>query len=439
MEKKEKKETICIIGLGYVGLTLGVVFAEEGFPVIGVDTNPELIARLKEHKPHFYEPRLEETLKKCQQELSYATTIPKSGADIYVISVGTNVTEYGKPDYSAVESATDAIAAVLKKGDMVILRSTVTVGTTRVRVKERLEALTGLLVGEDFDLVFAPERTIEGKALEELRKIPQVVGGCTKAGTTRAAKLFGNITEDIVEVDSPEEAEFVKLASNAHRDLSFAFANNLAQITSHHNVNVHNVIRAANHGYERNRIALPSPGVGGYCLTKDPILLAESGGEGSGVDRLLKEGRQVNARMPGHVADILTRFRNYSKIAQPQIVIFGLAFKGDPPTSDCRFSPSMEFVSELRELGFDNISGYDPLVEDNIFEAWDVVRHRTLNEALSYGTVLVFMHRNEEYRRLSSESLIQNGTKLIVDTWSIFDFDHQTHNVDYASLSHRTF
>ena len=271
----EFTDTVVVLGLGYVGLTLGTVFAEEGAHVIGVDINETVIDMLSNGIPHFYEPGLEEKLFACTERLEFRTTIPPLIAPAtYVISVGSNISKHGEPDYSHIERASEHISKALKQGDMVILRSTVPIGTTRNRVIPILEKHSHLKAGNDFFVAFAPERTIEGKALEELRTLPQMIGGYSLACRQKAEQFFSKISQHIVLLDTLEEAELAKLISNAYRDLSFAFANSIALIASEHNINISTVINAANDGYKRNNIPLPSPGVGGYCLSKDPQLLA---------------------------------------------------------------------------------------------------------------------------------------------------------------------
>ncbi len=435
-------EKACVIGLGYVGLTLAVVLAEVGYEVTGVDANTRVIEGLRNGKPHFHEPELPERMHAMQAtegRLSFATEIPASDTPrTYIISVGTNIDDEHKPDYSHVRGASQAIAKHLKKGDLVILRSTVTLLATREIVVPILAEGSGLSAGIDFHVAFAPERTVEGKALEELRSLPQVVGGLTPACTELAEAFFSRIASDVVVVGTLEEAELVKLMSNAYRDLMFSFSNNLALIASRYNLDINTAIRAANKGYERNRIPLPSSGVGGYCLTKDPHLLAHGAHHELGA--LHREGRKVNLQMPSHAVGIIDEFMKQSMNEGKRIVILGLAFKGSPATSDVRFSPSQDVVNELHARGYQDLYGYDPHVPEEVFKAWGVTRLQTLDEVNEKGDVMIFMHWNEHYGAHASKLPESGDGRLVMDPWGMYDKkDLMLRGYAYANLGYRSF
>lgn len=447
LEQTRREDIVCVVGLGYVGLTLAVTFAEEGATVFGIDSNEAIIDALESGMPHFYEPGLEEKIAAHAGRLTFSTSIADAKtATAFVISVGSNVDEAGKPDYSHVERSSKDIGGVLKAGDIVILRSTVTVGTTRNRVIPILEKTAGLTAGKDFHVAFAPERTIEGKALEELRTLPQVVAGLTPECRSIAEKLFARFAKHIVPVDTLEEGEMIKLISNAYRDLTFAFANSLALISSVHNVNVNTVIEAANEGYARNRIPLPSPGVGGYCLTKDPLLLTHETEKYEDAGGLLKQGRVVNKLMTGHVADIVHAFVKQSDHTdEPHIVVVGLAFKGSPSTSDVRFSPSEALVRDLRERGYAHISGYDPHVSPDVFEGWQIGRIKDIDEVTKSGDIVIFMHRHENYfdhNKLIFGKDRPRVVKLALDPWGMYNKSREdilNEGIAYANLGYRSF
>jgi len=153
-----------------------------------------------------------------------------------------------------------------------MLRSTVPVGTTRKQVIPVLEHYSGLAAGSGFHIAFCPERTVEGQAIQELSSLPQIVGGLTEACTEKAVSFWSTLTDTVVRVDALEAAELVKLINNSYRDLSFAFANEFALLADRYNIDATRLIAAANEGYPRDKIPRPSPGVGGYCLTKDPVV-----------------------------------------------------------------------------------------------------------------------------------------------------------------------
>ena len=444
LSKKEDTQTVAVIGLGYVGLTLATIFAEVGKKVVGVDQNETIVDMLSNGIAHFYEPGLEEKMLAFKDRLVFRTGIPQENSlCVYIISVGSNLSEMGEPDYSHIDTASIDIADKLKKGDLVILRSTVPIGTTRSRVIPNLEKYSGLIAGKDFFVAFAPERTIEGKALEELRTLPQLIGGYTKACRDKTEQLFSEISQHIVLFDTLEEAELSKLISNSYRDFSFAFANSIALIASEHNINIHTVISGANDGYKRNNIPLPSPGVGGYCLTKDPQLLAYGAKKYQLARDLIYAGRAVNALMPTHVADMIDEFtREVYKGEIPHIIIAGLAFKGAPATSDVRHSPSYELIELLQSRGYGKISGYDPHVSPDVFKDWRIGRIEELHEVPENGDIVILMHRSAHYENINfATAWAQQKNKLLVDPWGMYNHERammSAEDIVYANLSYNS-
>jgi nucleotide sugar dehydrogenase len=259
--------------------------------------------------------------------------------------------------------ACEMVGAALRPGALVVLRSTVPIGTTRGFVEPLLETLSGLTAGADFHLAFAPERTIEGKALQELSTLPQVIGGLDEDSVEATVALFRELTPTIVRVSSLEAAEMVKLVNNCFRDVVFAFSNQMAQVARAYGADIVEVIKAANQGYPRDPVPLPSPGVGGPCLTKDPFILAAAG-VSAGIARPLPLiGREINQAMHGVVADALldelARLRRDPREAD--VLICGLAFKGRPETTDLRGSPALAVAALLRgRVG--RLYGHDPVV-----------------------------------------------------------------------------
>src|SRR3989344_1593971 len=336
---------IGVVGLGYVGLTLGITLADLGFKVKGLDKNTVVENSIQKGSHPFFELGLESLLRDHLNK-NFKVVSNFRGAnncDIYFISVGTPLNRENKPDLKYLGSAAEQLGKVLKYGDTVILRSTVPVGTTRDFVAPILEKSSGLKAGEGFFIAFAPERTIEGKALEELRHLPQVIGGFNHRSAELASSVFSFMTNATVLVDSLEEAEMVKLVNNTYRDVTFAFANEVALIAERWGVDTHRVIDAANYGYDRARVPKPSPGVGGYCLEKDPYIFIDSAGKKGYIPLLFQNARAVSELMVNHVLSEIESFlKKEKKQAQKtKIVILGFAFKGKPVTSDVRGSSTI--------------------------------------------------------------------------------------------------
>lgn len=342
---------VAVYGLGFVGLTLASVLANAGLLVVGVDSNPDVIGKLKQGQPTFFENGLKSLLDSLSQTnpIHFTTNPDEANADIHIVCVGTPVDGNKSPDFSYVIQASEAISRNLKKGDLIVFRSTLPVGTSRHLIIPILEK-GGMKAGIDFFVSFAPERTVEGNALEELRVLPQIIGGLDQTSCDLTAKLFSRITNTIVEVESLEAAEMVKLLNNTYRDLVFSFANEVSKICDGLNVNAFKLIDAANEGYPRNPIPMPSPGVGGICLAKDPYLYTNPYGGANSYRPILGEAsRSINAN--GHL-DVLEKIRRFCQMTGKdmdsiKILLIGLSFKGVPETSDIRESIATKLVRAL--------------------------------------------------------------------------------------------
>jgi UDP-N-acetyl-D-mannosaminuronic acid dehydrogenase len=354
-------DEVVIIGLGYVGLTLAVHMANRGFKIHGVDKSDEVISDLDKGRAHFFEKDFDPIVKTIIQQgtLTYQKTIPPSNCKrIFIITVGTPVDDNGQVSLNSIREVTASITGALNEGDMVILRSTVEVGITREIVKTELDR-----TGKNYLLAFCPERTIEGKALEELATLPQIVGGIDKDSTDAAARMFKQLTKEVIIVDEVEEAETAKLVNNAERDVSFAFANEVAMLCESRGINVENVIHAVNYRYPRSDVKLPGL-VGGPCLAKDTYILAEGFKEYGVTPAIAIASRKLNESLA--VIPIKRIINKLQDAGTPinRIGIVGLAFKGQPPTSDLRGSLVIDIIRTLSTtLPGTPVYGYDSLVK----------------------------------------------------------------------------
>ena len=337
-----------VVGLGYVGITLVAYMATRDVKVYGVDIDHQLVDNLKNRKIHVQEHGLKSAIDTgvTNGKIHLSTSMEPSGS--YVVAVGTPVNESKTPDYQALISTCDTIARVMHIGSIVIFRSTVGVGVTRSLLVKQLEQKSGLLAGKDFFVSFCPERTAEGVALRELAELPQLLSGLTSSCLARAASFWRQLSPTVVECNSLEVAELAKLANNSFRDLSFAFANELASICHNLNIDALEVVEKANQGYVRNRIAFPSIGVGGYCLTKDPYIFANSTINVQESISLSALGREKNDASLNFPIDVVSRWISREQdLSLSSILIVGVAFKGEPATSDIRMSPSVEVLKRL--------------------------------------------------------------------------------------------
>lgn len=428
MQKKfdPLSEVVGILGLGYVGLTLSTVMADIGLSVVGIDKDINLISDLQKYKPHFHEKGLQQMLVSVSKKKSpptYQVGIKKPLADIYIITVGTPIQRPSlDPNLDYVASATREVAKVLKKNDMVILRSTVPVGTTRDIVLPILEKENGLQAGLDFDLAFCPERTVEGKALKELRELPQIIGGLNSKSAERAQALFQKITPTTIILDSIESSEMLKIMDNTYRDITFAYANQIALVCNAKNLNMVQIVNAANQGYNRNNIPLPSPGVGGACLSKDPYILSNVCKKTGINSSLITQGRIINEYMPIHTSNIvLQKLKDLKiKIKNSKIMILGFAFKGKPETSDMRDSPSIDLVKELKNNHVE-ILGHDPLVKDK--EIKDLgVQLTTIEEGFTMADAIIIMINHPSYSDFDFFKLtkFRKNPIVLMDSWNLY-------------------
>ncbi len=418
-----EEKAVAVYGLGFVGLTLACTLANAGMSVIGVDTNEEVLAKLRKNQPTFYEKGLESLL------LSLADTNPlrltsradEHAADIHLISVGTPVNADKQPDMGMIRTIAATISKVLKRGDLVVLRSTVPVGTTRKEVLPVLE-LSGLTAGRDFFLAFAPERTAEGSALEELRTLPQIVGGIDAASVEMTARLFGEITNTIVEVGSLEAAEMVKLMNNTFRDLVFSFANEVAFLCDEFNVDAFRLIQAANEGYPRNPIPMPSPGVAGLCLSKDPYLYSHPQIATSLKPSLGKASRAINGRGVEYVLSKLKKFagRHGLDVDAMKILLVGLAFKGMPETSDYRDSVALELIKSLNKA---NLAIKDFVVSEADIRALGHTPAEDLAVAVRGADAILVMNNHYLNNKFNVVQALQGRRKpvLLFDGWHMFN------------------
>ena len=293
---------VAIVGLGYVGLTLAVALADTGFRVLGIERRADVVELTNGGKPHFSENGLAEMLSHAvaTDHLVAVQGLDETvSANIYVITVGTPLGDDGTARLDFIEAATQAVADNMPDGALVILRSTVKIGTAREVVAPILAAS-----GKRFEIAMCPERTLEGKAMHELRRLPQIVGADTPETRERAAHFFYKLTPTAVQVSSLETAEIIKLVDNTFRDVQFGFANEVARICDAFGVNAMEVIPGGKLGYERTNVALPGL-VGGPCLEKDPHILAQSlRAVGVELD-ITTAARRVNERQPAETVDFI--------------------------------------------------------------------------------------------------------------------------------------
>jgi len=427
--------TAAVVGLGFVGLTFALTLADAGVNIQGIEKDPEVRESLRNGDPHFHERGLEPMLDEhVGDTMSIHADASEADSDIYVLCVNTPLDDDDNIDTSALQGAAREVGENLSVHDLVIVRSTVVTGTCRDVVVPALEAASDLVAGQDFFVAYAPERTVAGNALNELKSLPQVIGGINRSSADYASQLFQMFSKTTVPVSSLEAAETVKLLNNSYRDLRFAFANETAKLCDEWGLDAHEVIHAANEGYDRNQIPSPSPGVGGACLTKDPYFLDLSG-ERRGYDPVLPTAsREVNETMIDFVAEKVGRFVDDRVDGGAKVFVMGMAFKGEPETSDTRHSPSVEVCELLAEL-VDELVVYDPVVDREQLERPDWAVAESPDEGFDDADCVMIMTNHRSFERLNVHELANgmSDPSLLFDPWGVL------HSEEVASLSNVTY
>ena len=415
------------VGLGYVGLTLALALADAGFKITGVDIDEKKVNQLNNGESYIHEIGLPELLREnIGKNFFSSTEIPEDG-DVYIISVGTPIITFEdgqlpQPVMDYLESSLQMIAKTLSSGNLVILRSTVPVATCRDYVIPRLEELTGMRCGFDFHLAFAPERTAEGKAIKELRELPQIIGGYNNDSVEATAAIFRELTSTIVRVDSLEAAEMAKLINNSFRDYVFAYSNFVSQLASEFNLNIFDVIKAANEGYPRDRVPLPSPGVGGPCLTKDPYIFSSVASKVNLKDVVFKDSRYINEGMHPYIVDrIVEKLNKLGKsIKMAKILVCGLAFKGYPETGDIRNSTSVEILKLLESKGA-QMTGYDPVALQEEIDYFNI-KSVNIPEGFEGIDAVLFLNNHRSFERIDVFEMVRSmsDNPIVFDGWNTF-------------------
>ena len=424
-DREEKSARVHIVGLGFVGLTLAISLANIGHRVTGVDTNRALVDSLRAGESPVFEVGLAAKLKNVidRGTLTFENSLEPVGSSIFIIAVGAGYSDTEKADLSAIADVAETLGKGLKPGDQIILRSTVPVGVTTNLLVPLLAQHSGLKIGEEINVSFCPERTLAGQAITELQSLPQIVGGVTPRCTEMAARFWSALSHSVIKVKNPEVAEMAKLANNAFRNVSFAFSNELSFLAEQYNVDVSEVINAANNGYPRNHLPSASPGVGGYCLPKDSMFFSESFDRDASTPSLGALACQINR----HATEFPIRaFERFCKLTKLQCeastaLIIGIAFKGEPETNDLRGSSGLEVAKMLQETGV-KVLVWDAVVTADQASDANLTFTKELSSIIRQADSIFVM--NNHRQNSSIEPFLRSPTdspKFLFDGWKLFD------------------
>ena len=391
------KKTVCVVGLGYIGLPTAALLASNGYQVVGVDLNTHAVETINQGRIHIVEPDLDAFVRSAvSAERLKAFTTPQAG-DVYMICVPTPFHEgegIPQPNIDYVLAATRSIAGFVKPGDLVILESTSPVGTTQ-QMSEVLKT-EGVDITQ-IHMAYCPERVLPGKIMTELVENDRVVGGLTPEATAAVAGFYRTFVRGGVLETDAKTAEMCKLTENSFRDVNIAFANELSLICAKEGINVWNLIQLANR-HPRVNILQPGAGVGGHCIAVDPWFIVARDVENA---RLIRTAREVNnyktvwaiEQIKIAVADASARTGK-----KPKVACLGLAFK--PDIDDLRESPALHIAEALVTQGYDVVA-----VEPNI-DFHDRFTLVTLEAALKTADVLAVLVKHKGFLDVSVKSAL---------------------------------
>jgi len=394
---------VCVIGLGYIGLPTACILSSKGFKIVGVDINQELVGELNQVNIDPLEPGLVDLANSAIKSGNLIAKISPQEAGVFIICVPTPLIDKNKADLTYVKNAAKNILPYLRKGNLVILESTVPPGTTEVILKPILEE-SGLNVGSELYLAYCPERVLPGNILKELVENDRIIGGINPESAQLAKEIYQSFVEGKIYLTDATTAEMVKLVENSFRDVNIAFANELSRICDKLNLNVWKVIELASK-HPRVNILKPGPGVGGHCIAVDPLFLVEKASDEA---KLIKTARCVNDSMPDYTVEKVERAAKEARIKSPIIACLGIAYKAG--TGDLRGSPALKIVRRLKEKGY-TVRACDPYIKNfNEFPLF------SLEETVDGADCLVVLVDHNEFKKVKLGKFLQKmRNKIIID------------------------
>ena len=413
---RTRSARIAVVGLGYAGLPMAVEFARAGFSCVGLDVDASKVEQVTRSRSPVSNVSDGEVAALRAARLLEASTDPRvlDSADVAVICVPTPLTPTGGPDLRFVESAAITIGEHLHAGMLVVLQSTCGPGTTSTVLQPLLEQVAGLRAGEDFFLVFAPERIDPGNTRYTVKNTPKLVGGATPESTQLGCILYQTCIDEVVPVSAPEIAELAKLVENTFRFINISFINEMALLCDRIGVNVWEVIEAAKTKPFAFMPHYPSPGVGGHCIPVVPQYLQAAAREHGLLGELIPAANRINEAMPKLVVDKLERAlgeRFGKRLFNANILLVGITYK--PDIADVRESAALRVLQEAFARGA-RVAYHDPFMPA-VTVGDEMVRSVELDAAelqVLDAVVLLTPHTTVDY-----DSIIR-ASRLVIDTHS---------------------
>ena len=411
---KNKEARMAVLGLGYVGLPLAVVFAEAGFNVIGIDPDQQKVDSLNKGVSYIPDVPTEDVAPLVESGKFTATADFSALRDVEAVSicVPTPLKKTGDPDMSFIQTATDDLAKYVHKGMVIVLESTTYPGTTREFILPMLTEVSGLVVGEDIFLSFSPERVDPGREDWTTINTPKVIGGITEACTEVACEWYGGAIQTIVSVSSTEAAEMSKLLENTFRMINIGLVNELAIMCDRLGVDVWEVIDAASTKPFGFMKFTPGPGLGGHCIPIDPLYLSWKLKSVNYNARFIELASEINTQMPRYVTQKVQDALNEQRkaIKGSDVLVLGAAYK--PDVNDLRESPALDVLALLAEKGA-NVSYHDPYCPTLKAHNGEIMHSVTsMEDAVANADCVVIITDHSEY----DYNVVLDKAQLIVDT-----------------------
>lgn len=410
---KNKESKIAVLGLGYVGLPLAVVFAQAGFYVIGIDPIQEKVDQINQGKSYIQDVPTTQLAPLVQNGKINATTDFSilNTVDAVCICVPTPLKKTGDPDLSYIISASESLAPYVHPGMVVVLESSTYPGTTREIVVPKLTEENDLKVGEDIFIAFSPERVDPGRTDWTTKNTPKVIGGITENCSDVAAAWYGHALDTVVRVSSTEVAEMSKLLENTFRMINIGLVNELAIMCDRLGVDVWEVIDAAATKPFGFMKFTPGPGLGGHCIPIDPLYLSWKLKSLQYTARFIELASEINTSMPRYtVQKIQDALNTQGKpLKGSQVLILGVAYK--PDIDDLRESPALDVIHLLKQKGA-NVNYHDPYISELMEEELKMKSVTNLDESMMRADVVVILTNHKDF----IPDQIINQASLIVDT-----------------------
>jgi UDP-N-acetyl-D-glucosamine/UDP-N-acetyl-D-galactosamine dehydrogenase len=421
-EDSPREATVCVVGLGYVGLPLAVGFAQADYRVVGFDVDDSKVETLQNGVDTTGDLSDEAIL---DGDISYTTdSAAVRDADYVLVTVPTPV-ENERPNLAFIESAAETVGAHLTRGTTVILESTVYPGVTREEFAPAIEDASGLEAGEDFYLAYSPERATPGDGDHSLDSVVKVVGGQDEAVLEDVATLYESVVDaGVHRAPSIEVAEACKVIENVQRDVNIALMNELSMALEEMGIDTHDVLEAAGtkwnfHDYQ--------PGlVGGHCIPVDPYFFAHRAKRAGADPELILTSRSVNESMPDHISDLTIKALNdgHKTLCESRILVLGLSYK--PNVGDIRSSKVANVIDRLQQFDVD-VVGYDPHADnDAVTRAFGIDVQDSLSFAGFDGVLMATPHAEFDELDLGTMATALNDSPALIDIPGAFDADDAT-------------